>query len=121
MRALVWLTIALIALASPLCRTVETAVLAFGAADRSRAVLEAGQAPPGDRTRYAALRALLSTAPAAGTNVAIVGHGYPYYSLVGSQILDEGQAAIVKPDGTSFREIARVSLKEWRALANLPR
>ena len=33
--------------------------------------------------RFAALRALLSTAPPAGTNTAIVGHGYPYYSLIG--------------------------------------
>ena len=110
-----------VVLASPLCRTVETAVLAFGAAEKSMAVREGGQAPPGDPARYAALRTLLSTMTRAGTNIAIVGHGYPYYSLVGGQVLDEGQAAIVRPEGTAFREIARVGLKEWRALADLPR
>ena len=109
-------------LASPLCRTVETAVLAFGSAEKSMATREAGPEPVGSPGRYAALRALLSTAPPAGKNTAIVGHGYPYYSLIGKgQMLEEGEAAIIRRHGTSFQEVARLGLKEWRELGGLPR
>ena len=104
-------------LASPLCRTVETATLAFGAAERSQAVREGGAAPPGTPERYAALRGLLSTVPPTGKNTVIVGHAYPFYSLVGGQYLDEGQAAVVRPDGAGFQVVARVGLKEWRELS----
>jgi len=108
-------------LASPLCRTVETAVLAFGAAERAPAAREAGPAPPGSPERFAALRSLLSTAPPKSKNTVIVGHAYPFYSLVGGQFLDEGQAAVVQPSGAGFEVVARVSLKEWRELAELSR
>ena len=109
-------------LASPLCRTVETAVLAFGSAEKSMATREAGPEPVGSPGRYAALRALLSTAPPAGKNTAIVGHGYPYYSLIGKgKMLEEGEAAIIRRHGTSFQEVARLGLKEWRELGGLPR
>jgi phosphohistidine phosphatase SixA len=110
-----------VVLASPLCRTVETATLAFGAAERSNAVREAGPAPPGSAERFAALRGLLSTMPASGTNTVIVGHAYPFYGLVGGQYLDEGQAAIVRPGGAGIQVLARVGLKDWRELAALPR
>ena len=95
-RALLGIPIGLV-LASPLCRTVETATLAFGTVERTRAVREAGPQPPGSPGRFAALRALLSTAPPVGTNTVIVGHGSPFFSLVGGQNLDEGQAAVVRP------------------------
>jgi phosphohistidine phosphatase SixA len=109
-------------LASPLCRTVETAVLAFGSAEKSMATRDAGPDPVGSPGRFAALRALLSTAPPAGKNTAIVGHGYPYYSLIGKgQMLEEGEAAIVRPHATSFEEVTRLALKEWRELGGLPR
>ena len=109
-------------LASPLCRTVETAALAFGSAEKSMAALEGGPEPVGSPGRYAALRTLLSTAPPAGKNTAIVGHGYPYYSLIGKgQRLEEGEAAIIRPHGTSFEEVARLGLNEWRELGRLPR
>lgn len=48
-------------LASPLCRTVETAVLAFGFAEKSMATRDGGREPVGSPGRYAALRVLLST------------------------------------------------------------
>jgi phosphohistidine phosphatase SixA len=109
-------------LASPLCRTVETAVLVFGYAETSMATREVGAEPVGSPGRYAALRALLSTAPSAGKNTAIVGHGYPYYALTHKgQMLEEGEAAVVQPHGTSFEEVARLGLKEWRGLGGLPR
>jgi len=106
-------------LASPLCRTVETAELAFGTAERADAVREPGGAPAGSPGRFIALRTLLSTIPPAGTNEVVVGHAYPFYALVGGQYLDEGEAAVVRPLGPGFEVVARVGLKEWRELAQL--
>ena len=107
-------------LASPLCRTVETAMLAFGAARKSAAVREGGPLPPGSPGRFPALRALLSTPVAPGTNTVVVGHGYPYYTLVGGQYLEEGEADVIRPRGPDFEVLARVDLDKWRALAAVP-
>ena len=107
-------------LASPLCRTVETAMLAFGVAEKSMAVREGGPLPPGSPGRYEALRVLLSTPVAPGTNLVLVGHAYPYYSLVGGQYLEEGEADVVRPRGADFEVVARVGLKQWRELAAAP-
>lgn len=107
-------------LASPLCRTVETATLAFGAAQKSPAVREGGPLPPGSPGRFPALRALLSTPVAPGTNTVVVGHAYPYYTLVGGQYLSEGEADVLRPRGADFEVVARVGLAQWRALAAVP-
>jgi len=83
---------------------------------------DGGPDPVGSPGRFAALCALLSTALPGGKNTAIIGHGYPYYSLIGKgQMLEEGEAAIVQPHGTSFEEVAPLGLKEWRELGGLPR
>ncbi len=69
-----------------------------------------------------AIRALLSTAPPTGKNTAIIGHGHPYYVLIGKgQMLEEGEAAVVRPHGANFQEVARLGLKEWRELGELSR
>ncbi|HET8533858.1 MAG TPA: hypothetical protein VFO08_22095 [Methylomirabilota bacterium] len=104
-------------LASPLCRTVETARLAFGTAQKSAAVREAGPLPPGSPGRFPVLRALLSTPVAPGTNTIVVGHAYPYYTLVGGRYLSEGEADAVRPRGANFEVVARVDLEQSRALA----
>jgi len=107
-------------LASPLCRTVETAMLAFGAAQKAPAVREGGPLPPGSPGRFPALRVLLSTPVPAGTNTVVVGHAYPYYTLVGGQYLSEGEADVLRPRGADFEVRARVGLAQWRALAAAP-
>lgn len=107
-------------LASPLCRTVETAMLAFGAAQKAPAAREGGPLPPGSPGRFPALRVLLSTPVAPGANTVVVGHGYPYYTLVGGQYLSEGEADVLRPRGTDFAVLARVGLVQWRALAAVP-
>jgi phosphohistidine phosphatase SixA len=107
-------------LASPMCRTMETATLAFGAALKSPAVREGGPLAPGTPGRFPALRELLSTRVAPGANTVIVGHAYPYFTLVGGQYLNEGEADVVQPRGTDFEVLARLGLKQWRDLATLP-
>jgi len=106
-------------LASPLCRTMETAALAFGTALRSPTVREGGPLSPGSPGRFPALRELLSTPLAPGTNTVIVGHAYPYFTLVGGQYLNEGEADVVHPRGADFVVLARLGLKQWRDLATV--
>ena len=108
-------------LASPFCRTMETAQLIFGRAAASPAV-RGGPAQPESPERYAALRELLATRVPQGTNVAIVSHGNPFRAVVGGPYLAEGEAAVIEPRGAAgLRVVARVRLDEWRALAEPPK
>src|SRR5688572_19367097 len=103
-------------LASPRCRTMETALLAFGGADKA-AEARGGPTAPDNPDRYAPLRNLLSTPPGAGANLVISSHGNPFYATAGAPYLAEGEAAVVRPLGQDFEIVARVRHNECRALA----
>jgi phosphohistidine phosphatase SixA len=104
-------------LASPYCRTLETARLVFGHATPSMDV-RGGPATPPDAERYASLRKLLSVPVARGTNVAIVSHGNPFYAVAGPPYLAEGEIAVIEPRGADgFRIVAKVTKDGWDALA----
>jgi phosphohistidine phosphatase SixA len=99
-------------MASPFCRTVETAELAFGRAERmNEARYATGTAGP---ERYADLRALLGTRPAKD-NTVIVGHGTPFYALTGVR-LAEGEVAVIRPLEGEFQIIGRIRPDGWAAL-----
>ncbi|HEV2976473.1 MAG TPA: histidine phosphatase family protein [Casimicrobiaceae bacterium] len=103
-------------LASPFCRTMETARLIFGRATAAAAVR--GGPPSGGATeRYAALRELLSSPPPAGTDLVIVSHGNPFHAVAGEVYLAEGEAAVIQPLGAAgFRIVARIPKDGWEAL-----
>ena len=104
-------------LASPFCRTRETAQLIFGRETVSAAV-RGGPARPGNGDRYAELREILSTPPQAGTNLAIASHGNPFHAVTDTQYLAEGEAAVIRPLGAQgFRIVARIPKDGWDALA----
>jgi hypothetical protein len=104
-------------LASPFCRTRETAQLIFGRLTVSSAV-RGGPARPDSLDRYAELRKLLATPPRAGTNLAISSHGNPFHAVAGDQYLAEGEAAVIKPLGNDgFRIVARIPPDRWQSLA----
>jgi broad specificity phosphatase PhoE len=104
-------------LASPFCRTMETAQLMFGRAAATPSV-RGGPAQPDSADRYAELRKLLGVPVARGTNLVIVSHGNPFRAVVGGAYLAEGEAAIIKPDGSGgFAVVAHVRKDEWRTLA----
>jgi len=103
-------------LASPRCRTLETAMLAFGRAEKS-AEARAGPASPASEDRYAPLRALLSAPVKPGANTVIASHGNPFYATAGAPYLAEGEAAVVRPLGMDFEIVARLRHDAWRALA----
>jgi phosphohistidine phosphatase SixA len=103
-------------LASPFCRTRETAQLIFGHATVAAAV-RGGPARPGTDDRYAELRKLLSTPPSRGTNLAIASHGNPFHAVADATYLAEGEAAVIEPRGAlGFRILARVPKDGWSAL-----
>jgi Histidine phosphatase superfamily (branch 1) len=102
-------------LASARCRTMETAMLAFGRAEKS-ADARAGPASPASEDRYAPLRALLSAPVKPGANTVIASHGNPFYATAGAPYLAEGEAAVVRPLGMDFEIVARIRHDAWRAL-----
>jgi histidine phosphatase superfamily protein (branch 1) len=104
-------------LASPRCRTMETAMLAFGRAEKA-AEARGGPVAPDSFDRYAPLQELLSTPVGPGANLVISSHGNPFYATAGAPYLAEGEAAIIMPTGKDFEIVARVRHDQWRSLAN---
>jgi len=103
-------------LASPFCRTVETAQLVFGRAEKMQEVRGGPSAPAGSE-RYAPLRKILCTPVRAG-NLAVVSHGNPFHSVAGPPYLAEGEAAVIRPLGADFQVIARIRIDSWEGLRN---
>ena len=102
-------------LASPFCRTVETAQLLFGKAEKMQEV-RGGPAVAAGSERYASLRKILATPVRPGANLVVVSHGNPFYSVAGPPYLAEGEAAVIRPLGDDFRVVARVRIDGWDAL-----
>lgn len=100
-------------LASPYCRAMETASLAFGRATPAPAV-RGGSASPADPKRYDELRTILGTHPREGTNTVISSHGNPFRAVTALPYLAEGEVAVVRPlGGSRFSVIGRIRLEEW--------
>ena len=103
-------------LASPFCRTMETAKLIFGRAVSTSAV-RGGPATGVAPDRYADLRKLLSSPPAGGTDLVIVSHGNPFRAVSDAPYLAEGEAAVIRPLGAAgFRIVARIPKDGWDSL-----
>ena len=92
-------------IASPYCRCMETARIAFGRVERADEARSGG-----DLVR---LRVRLSTPPPSGTNLAILGHGTAG-NLFGDEFLREAEAMVVRPLGDGkFDLVARVRAETW--------
>lgn len=99
--------------ASPFCRTMETARLAFGKA-RATSEVRGGPLSADDPKRYQPLRRLLGTKPGPGTNTVLSSHGNPFRAVAGPPYLAEGEMAVVRPEGGErFSVIARIRLTDW--------
>jgi virginiamycin B lyase len=104
--------------ASPFCRTLETARLAFGRATVNAALLNTVTAEHDSRWRaqIRAARKLFGTPPARRTITVLVTHGSVVSDTTG-ETLAEGEALVVRPRGRSrFEIVARVLPREWGAL-----
>jgi hypothetical protein len=103
-------------LASPFCRTMETARLAFGKAQPMNEV-RGGPVRSDDPTRYDGLKKLLSSTVGGATNRVISSHGNPFQAVAGSPYLAEGEIAVVRPEGAMrFSVIARIRPEDWSRL-----
>lgn len=105
-------------LASPFCRTKETARLAFGRFRISQPLLNTIASEHDDRWRrqIRAARRLLGTKPAPGMLTVLVTHGIVVSDTTG-QTLDEGETLVFRPLGSSrFQLLGRVLPREWRSL-----
>jgi len=102
-------------LASPFCRTVETAQLLFGRVEKMTEV-RGGPAVSSGSDRYAPLKKILATPVRASGNLVVVSHGNPFYSVAGPPYLAEGEAAVIRPLGADFQVVARVRIDGWEAL-----
>lgn len=105
-------------LASPFCRTVETAELAFGDGVRTDERLLA-LAPDGSNLPALrdGVRALLADEPDDGRNTVLVGHVSNLRAAVDVQP-DEGGTVVLRPDGDGgFTVVGEVPPQGWQALA----
>ncbi|MBI4332227.1 MAG: histidine phosphatase family protein [Chloroflexi bacterium] len=109
--------------ASPYCRTKDTAQLAFGHIDVLSLVLvppdyqpvPGAPVPPDPAQRTQALKTLLGTAPAPGTNIVLVSHSATITRAVGFDVsAGSGESIIYKPDGVGgYALTARVLPNQW--------
>ena len=104
-------------------RAVETGtLLGLGEVSSTADIAEGGLvvSPNENNRRTAALRALATTPPPAGTNIILVTHKPNIVDAFGKDWFDvrEGEASILRPDGKGgFTVVARVQVAEWAPLA----
>ncbi|MCW5634687.1 MAG: histidine phosphatase family protein [Rubrivivax sp.] len=106
-------------LASPYCRAIDTARLAFGRATVDAELEHTVTADAATtQRRGAALTRLLGTPPAAGTNTVLAGHTGNLQEATGIWPSPEGVAIVFKPDGQGRgRYVATVPPGRWAELA----
>lgn len=105
-------------LTSAFCRTKQTAVLAFGRARVSSALLNTVTATHDARWReqIRGARKLIGAKPSPGTLAVLVTHGSVVEDATG-QLLEEGETLVFRPRGASrFALVGRILPAEWRTL-----
>jgi phosphohistidine phosphatase SixA len=105
-------------IASPYCRTRETAELAFDEVRTDPAMLPLpGVGAPGQDAAFDAAKQLVAEEPEDGTLTVLVGHISVIEPVTGATP-EEGGAAVFRPDGEGeFRIVAEVAPGGWQRLA----
>jgi len=100
--------------ASPFCRTRDTARIAFGRVRASRALLSVEFFASPQEGRRRGLRRLLEARPPDGTNTVLVSHGSAIYEAT-ERDPEEGEAVIVEPGQgkRGFALVSTVAAGEW--------
>lgn len=104
--------------ASPYCRTLDTAVLAFGDdVEKDEALLPLPDAgAPGQEEALEAVKALVANEPDDGANTFLVSHISTIEPATGATP-DEGGSAVFRPDGEgAFVLVAEVPPGGWQRL-----
>ena len=102
-------------MASPFCRTRDTARLAFGRVRPTRALLSVEFFESVREGRRKGLRRLLRTEPPEGANTVLVTHGSAILDAIGEEP-EEGDAVIVEPGRgrRGYAVVAEVPVGDWR-------
>jgi virginiamycin B lyase len=107
-------------LASPYCRTVQTARLAFGRGTATPDLLSTINVRQGEDADALdeKFNALMGGAPATGTNTVLVSHGIAIDAATGVS-LDEGQAAVFRRTSSTrgYRLVRTLTPAQWTRLA----
>ena len=103
--------------ASPLCRTRDTARLAFGRVTLDRMLVNTGilGTLADDRRRGRALRAFVRRPPQAGVNTVLVTHSPNIRAASGEETVEEGEMLAL---GRGGRIVGRVKAEEWPAVGD---
>lgn len=100
---------------SPYCRSMDTATLAFGKTepdDNLGSTVTADEETALRKTL--ALKKLLSTPPAVGSNSVLAGHSGNLQEATGIWPKPEGVAIVFKPEtGGKFSYVARIAPEQW--------
>jgi phosphohistidine phosphatase SixA len=105
-------------LASPYCRCIDTAKLAFGKATVVHDLEFAMAKSESETSRLGAvLRKYLAARPQRGTNTVIVAHSANLKEAVGIWPQPEGAAYVFQPQGEGAKYIGRVGPEQWPELA----
>jgi phosphohistidine phosphatase SixA len=105
-------------LASPYCRTRETAEIAFGHVELTDALLNVPESGTGDHRREDLLR-LLSRVPDDAGNLALVTHSQNIQLATGRTLV-EGEALVISPHPPgNFRIVGTLRPQDWTRLARV--
>lgn len=110
-------------LASPYCRALETARLAFGRVEAEPGLTHTIDADAATaRARAAVLVRLLSTPPSDGSLTVLAGHTGNLMEASGLWPAPEGVTLVFRPEGNGrFRFVARIPSERWAPLARQAR
>jgi broad specificity phosphatase PhoE len=101
---------------SPMCRTRDTARLAFGRVTLDRDLVSPGVigTEADDERRAQALRAMVEELPPAGENTVLVTHTGNISAALGEETVAEGESLVY---GEGAELVGRVPAEEWAELA----
>lgn len=103
-------------LSSPFCRARDTARLAFGRFHSESGLTGIAAASARVRAqRRAVLRRLLATPPAKRRNTVLVAHLFNIQEAANVS-LEEGEAAVFRPNGATFRLLGKIPVARWSRL-----
>lgn len=107
---------------SQLNRAYETAVLAgFKDIVKSADITEGGLvvSPIENDRRTTVFRKLLTVVPKPGTDTVVITHKPNIVDALGKDWFDvkEGEASILKPEGSGYKLVARIQMDEWPRIA----
>jgi phosphohistidine phosphatase SixA len=99
--------------ASPWCRAMDTARLAFGRVEPEPALAVDPRQLEASATQF---WRLAQQAPAAGSNTVLVGHLLPPLMALGMKI-DESEAIVLRPGASRPQVLGRINAVQWGDLA----